>query len=785
MLNPHDGKIVAADSELLALRTLLDDEATLHLIAKHVPGLQPTAARCTYLRYKPHTSCLAAFSVDSGEGKQTFHLVAYRADAVDKFAKASNSNPTRDARSPTPLVLPELAMILSPFPCDRDLPALERVSTRDGQVQLLSRLTPEDDQGLFSAEWTTLRYKPGRRYVARLDLGDQPQAVLKLHSARGYAQSRRAAKSLASLKGITPARALGHSDRHQVILLEWLRGESLAILINENRLPNDDMHEVGRLLARLHTQQTTKLPHRKVEGEIQDLLRGSEDLSAISPSIKSLLNEVSQTCAARLSQLPQVAMLIHGDCHPQQIVVDNGLVSMIDLDSAALGHPASDLGNFLAHLQREVLKDKSRASQADQLTEELIAGYAENFPRFDHRAVQTYLASGLLRLAHEPFRYRLQNWPEETEIIVKRASQILDDANSLLKIPSDTRVLNGVSLDTQVADPFFICEDSSLLTAAKATNPQHARLHILPVIRKSFHDESLELRSIRVLRHKPGRRCLIEYVCVSAKSSREVIILGKIHAKRRHNRSHRLQHSLWESGFDYESTDGVSVARPVGIVPECRMWLQERVPGTVCWDALAGPRGETIAARIADAAHKLHQAKIVTERVHTIDDELQILEEKLPQVVRLMPRLKSRIDALLEACRELAASIPSTKPTGIHRDFYPDQILVDGDRLFVLDHDLYCLGDPSLDIGNFCGHLIEHSLRVHGHPDAYAESQHALVERFCSLREDHRSAVVNAYTTLTIVRHIYLSTRIAGRGSSTHSILDYCEDRIRKSARFV
>jgi hypothetical protein len=315
----------------------------------------------------------------------------------------------------------------------------------------------------------------------------------------------------------------------------------------------------------------------------------------------------------------------------------------------------------------------------------------------------------------------------------------------------------------------------ALANAAKATETNFAREMIAPIIRQSFQDDKLELRSICVLHYKPGRRCLIEYTCKTADSTHHVTVLGKVHTKSRHERSFRLQQALWEHGFDYQSNDGISVARPIGIVPTCQMWLQEHVPGTSCWHAFASSHGETIAAHIAEAAHKLHQTDIVTARVHTIDDELQILEKKLPQVVRLMPQLKSRIEMVLTRCRELADSIPFTQQTGIHRDFYPDQLLLNGDRIFLLDHDLYCMGDPHLDIGNFIGHLIEYSLRVHGHPDAFAASQNALLERYCCLSKDSHSTLIGAYATLTLVRHIYLSTRIAGRGNNTHQILDHCE----------
>src|SRR2546426_9353652 len=42
-------------------------------------------------------------------------------------------------------------------------------------------------------------------------------------------------------------------------------------------------------------------------------------------------------------------------------------------------------------------------------------------------------------------------------------------------------------------------------------------------------------------------------------------------------------------------------------------------------------------------------------------------------------------------------------------------VIVNGERLFLLDFDLYCEGDPALDIGNFLGHITEQSLRSEEH----------------------------------------------------------------------
>ena len=77
--------------------------------------------------------------------------------------------------------------------------------------------------------------------------------------------------------------------------------------------------------------------------------------------------------------------------------------------------------------------------------------------------------------------------------------------------------------------------------------------------------------------------------------------------------------------------------------------------------------------------------------------------------------------AMLDACDRLGAGTLKPEPCGIHRDFYADQVIVAGPRICLIDFDLYCEGDPALDIGNFLGHIQEQSLRSLGDPEALAQ----------------------------------------------------------------
>lgn len=242
--------------------------------------------------------------------------------------------------------------------------------------------------------------------------------------------------------------------------------------------------------------------------------------------------------------------------------------------------------------------------------------------------------------------------------------------------------------------------------------------------------------------------------------------------------TYHLLASLRDAGFGTNSDDGILVPEPAGVIPDFHMWLQWKMPGVNATRFLAGPGGIALAKRIAEAAHKLHETTIRPTRRHTMADELRILRERLPLVAELRPEWAGRIERLMAASNRLGAATPEFRLAGIHRDFYADQVLVDGERLYLLDFDLYCEGDCGVDIGNFLGHITEHALRTTGDPAALSDREYALVERFVELSGESGLPSIQAYTTLTLVRHVYLSTQFPERRHTTAALLELCEERL-------
>jgi hypothetical protein len=337
-------------------------------------------------------------------------------------------------------------------------------------------------------------------------------------------------------------------------------------------------------------------------------------------------------------------------------------------------------------------------------------------------------------------------------------------------------------VSVSVLDPFGVTGDPEMPSLAQALDPIEAQRQFEHRLKRLAHEQgSMYLREIRATRYKPGRRCVIEYDLEMERPDappETVTLLGKVRARRFGKSGHRLLSSFWDAGFGTDARDGISVPEPVGTVPKFRMWLQRKVPGRAATDLLAAPGGARLARRIAEAAYKIHRAEVPAERRHTMADELRILHERLPVVARSEPRWTGRIGRLLQACRRLGAATPEPVPCGIHRDFYADQVIVDGTRLYLTDFDLYCEGDPGLDIGNFLGHVTEQSLRTLGDPEALAYLEQTMEERFVGLSGEAVRTSVRAYATLTLVRHIHLSTLFPECRPFTGSLLELCEERL-------
>jgi hypothetical protein len=162
-----------------------------------------------------------------------------------------------------------------------------------------------------------------------------------------------------------------------------------------------------------------------------------------------------------------------------------------------------------------------------------------------------------------------------------------------------------------------------------------------------------------------------------------------------------------------------AAAVPGLTAPDVTAWDEETgtialstLPGTTLHDLLTGDVTDDVAAGVGRAVATLHGATgpvpdgATTHRPSAeVEATLDLLD--LARGHRaLTPREAIAVerDIAHAASRIMTAGPPST-PALIHRDLHDKQLLVDGDRVGMLDVDMLAPGDPALDLGNLLAHL--------------------------------------------------------------------------------
>ena len=821
-LNDADRALIARDTDLPGLGLLLDEEALLDEVGRQMPAADVACIRIDYLRYKPGTSCMAGLRVIDTLGR-TQHAFARALTASnpdwDQHAARLQKRAALDGRF-SAHVLPRTRLLLASAVHDRRITALGTLLNTPGTLDG-SHPLPDDlgiEQHLYEREIQAhvLRYKPERRMVLQLRQGSRPVGVLRACTEREFPATEAGARLARAFQGTAPL-AVG-ATRH-FLVMPWQRGQSLDMLGNDTaravqelsahgEVPSADMPQldlglfadIGLRLGELHEARIAHPMHRTVADDIDALTRAAGSIARLLPALGGRAHSLADRTAQALQQASTgwQPCITHGDLSLEQMVRDPlGQLQFIDWDNAALGDPMADAGSLLARLATQYL-GRSRTTPTPDVLADLLETVHDALARgidtattlpgaLSARASHTrrragwHTVAGLLRLAPEGFRRRRSSWPEQMEQIVTLAEHL---AARLPAAPRPTGPAPGTA--------------APATDGAPASWPQTDSAIMQPLLLDALHlpASDWQLEPVRVLRHKAGRRALLDYTLIGrdlAETTR-IELLGKLRFKGADQRGFAVQKALYEHGFDLP---WVAVPEALAILPEQRLWLQRRVPGTMASHLIRPGSDPGLSFRIGQALAALHRAggqlqeaarngqspgatspPIDPTRRWTLEDELDMLHGRLEKATEARPAWAERIRALIPATRRLARRLPTTAPTGIHRDCYADQILVDGGRLTWLDLDLFCLGDPALDVGNFVAHLMEDALRHHGSLHALQAHQQAFTDGFRQDAPHVDMTAIEGWTLLSLARHIQLSTQFDDRHTTTLPLLEYCEHQL-------
>lgn len=766
MLSALDADLVGRDRRLPGLRVVLDTDALGAAVHQAFPAAGVTGVSPAYARYKPGVSCLVRADVHGKDGVWSLCAKAYAPDAPHLKRALSRHPGARAERAP--VLLPNFAIVLRPFPFDDTLRALERLSDPGECLRMLRRTWASvPDTG---ATLRTLAYKPERRWAGALDVNQATVATFKFHAGTAHDRACRGAAAFRSRDRLLVAATLGHSERHRAIALEWIQGHPLLDHLDDTGAAQ--MARVGEALATLHAQTSTKLipaERGRIPGALVALGR---DLAFVWPAITRRAAELADRLAGCLMEDRSDMRPTHGDFYAKQVLVCGDQIAFLDMDDAAIDEAEIDLGNFIAHLELESLRGRLSRSQVARATDALLNGYGSvsGGSRLDRIRIHT--AAALFRLLPRPFRSREQNWADQTEAILNRSECLarMDSGTTRRCGPNAART----SFDsTQGA--LGALADPALPMLKAALDPEAAERAFVDAL-----GETVAVRRARVTRHKWGRRCLIEYDVETRDGA--FTWIGKMRTRGCDHRAARVQSALERSGFGHDSASGVSVPPVIGCVTPLSLWLQKKVEGRRVTELLTQDGAASVAAAAVRAVRHLHRSDVAPSRMHGPDDELRVLDDRLSQVANLNPTWRRRLMHVMDDCRRQAARLVGRSMSHLHRDFYPDQVIVNHGRVFLIDLDTYAFGDAALDAGNFLAHVIEGGLRAPNGDGLLSDVNAAIVAGYRGGRshwtEDQEA--LDFYTTVALARLVHVSTLLPERRAFTRRILEAVEARIQE-----
>ena len=209
----------------------------------------------------------------------------------------------------------------------------------------------------------------------------RPEGVLD----RAYARVRDAHRRL-SEAGVCSSRPLGLATEAPAWWAEAIQGRPLEPW----RERDATWRQFGATLARAHSAHGgASVPAGGLAASLAGGRRQVALVRLADPELADELDLALDLVPANLS--PGHAAYIHGDLHPLQVVIGEGLV-ILDWERARVGEAEEDLGNLFAHLAWEAGSAESRAREG------ILEGYAEAGGCLDSSLMFAHARASLARV---------------------------------------------------------------------------------------------------------------------------------------------------------------------------------------------------------------------------------------------------------------------------------------------------------------------------------------------------------------------------------------------------
>lgn len=287
--------------------------------------------------------------------------------------------------------VPELGLVVPIFPFDPELPALAGFF---GQGESAGK--PIEDVHV-------LGYCLGRRAVLRGRVESGGRGLVVIAKLLPPPKATRLADLMTGL-----ARSGFDGSGSDVIRVPRVLGESGDGILWLEALPEPSLHEqigrpsfvpgcagAGRALRRLHATAVVDLAPWGVGDELARLRQTVAETTEVFPGLATELGGILGVLQTNAPGPPPSPVTLHRDFYDKQILAGAGGTTLLDIDTLAVGDPAQDVGNFLAHLVVRSRQEPASAAAIAVGRKVFLAGYGE----VGEARLRFWEAASLLRLS--------------------------------------------------------------------------------------------------------------------------------------------------------------------------------------------------------------------------------------------------------------------------------------------------------------------------------------------------------------------------------------------------
>jgi hypothetical protein len=319
------------------------------------------------------------------------------------------------------------------------------------------------------------------------------------------------------------------------------------------------------------------------------------------------------------------------------------------------------------------------------------------------------------------------------------------------------------------------------LESLRTMTDRHAVAPILQAALKGqAHGAAVRVVAVHVVRYKPERKCVLRYdIQGTTGIGPPSVVYAKVVRPSHLARTPRLLTWIRESA----GAIGFDLPEPLAVLPRLGTELYSRVPGTPLSALGEADEFPLACRRVGRALRQFHGLRVPAAPRRNVEARIAQLERSAAELLLLLPSDERRIERLR---RQLSLRLPragSLRSCLIHGDFHGDNVLVEGDRVGLVDLDDCARGDPAEDLGSMWAQLTWLSTKGIRRPPPLERGRQAVLDGYLEGGAAETLANAPLQAALHCFLFAYQCLRHApapARRDQAQALLATCEEILEK-----